>query len=239
MGPTPTWEISSERFLGGGEVLFDVIVAVVPYVPTSEMALLPHGSLTHGSTLSYDGGPDGADILRRVVARAPAHLRAGGALLLEVGGDQDRLLADDLRRFGFADPDLLFDEDGDLRGIEAVLDGWKGSGVRVVLAVGASGAVLAACGGHATTAKTTTTTRPPTTSSTAPPLTPPHTGLPQRNVARNSAPAVVVKIDNVDPARPQSGIDQADIVYEEMVEGADAPGSRLPTSASDRGRPPG
>ena len=33
------------------------------------------------------------------------------------------------------------------------------------------------------------------------------------------APAVVVKIDNVDPARPQSGIDQADIVYEEMVEG--------------------
>jgi hypothetical protein len=29
----------------------------------------------------------------------------------------------------------------------------------------------------------------------------------------------VVKIDNVDPARPQSGINQADVVYEEEVEG--------------------
>jgi hypothetical protein len=33
------------------------------------------------------------------------------------------------------------------------------------------------------------------------------------------APAVVVKIDNVDVARPQQGIGQADVVYEEMVEG--------------------
>lgn len=101
---------------------FDVIVAVVPYVPTSEMALLPRGSLTHESPLSYDGGPDGTDILRRVVVGAPMHLRTGGSLLLELGGDQDRLLDDHLRRFGFADPDLLFDEDGDLRGIEAVLN---------------------------------------------------------------------------------------------------------------------
>jgi hypothetical protein len=30
---------------------------------------------------------------------------------------------------------------------------------------------------------------------------------------------VVVKIDNVDPARPQTGLQQADIVYEELVEG--------------------
>jgi hypothetical protein len=33
------------------------------------------------------------------------------------------------------------------------------------------------------------------------------------------APAVAVKIDNVDAARPQTGINQADVVYEEMVEG--------------------
>ena len=33
------------------------------------------------------------------------------------------------------------------------------------------------------------------------------------------APAVVVKIDNVDAARPQTGLNQADVVYEEMVEG--------------------
>ncbi len=42
------------------------------------------------------------------------------------------------------------------------------------------------------------------------------TGLPGANPDR---PALVVKIDNVDPARPQAGINQADIVYEELVEG--------------------
>jgi hypothetical protein len=47
----------------------------------------------------------------------------------------------------------------------------------------------------------------------------PLTGLPQGNPAQLKAVAVVVKVDNVDPARPQTGINQADIVYEEMVEG--------------------
>ncbi len=42
------------------------------------------------------------------------------------------------------------------------------------------------------------------------------TGLPGINPDR---PALVVKIDNVDAARPQAGINQADIVYEERVEG--------------------
>ncbi len=42
------------------------------------------------------------------------------------------------------------------------------------------------------------------------------TGLPGVNPDR---PALVVKIDNVDAARPQAGINQADIVYEERVEG--------------------
>lgn len=33
-------------------------------------------------------------------------------------------------------------------------------------------------------------------------------------------PALVIKIDNVDAARPQAGINQADVVYEEIVEGS-------------------
>jgi hypothetical protein len=45
------------------------------------------------------------------------------------------------------------------------------------------------------------------------------TGLVQTHAAMLRAPAVVVKIDNVDAARPQTGINQADVVYEEMVEG--------------------
>ncbi|MBO0728239.1 MAG: DUF3048 domain-containing protein [Acidimicrobiaceae bacterium] len=70
-----------------------------------------------------------------------------------------------------------------------------------------------------TTVPPTTTTVPPTTTTTPPPPVAPLTGLLQPNAAQLRAPAVVVKIDNIDDARPQTSVNQADVVYEEMVEG--------------------
>src|SRR4051812_23348612 len=93
----------------------------------------------------------------------------------------------------------------------------------VVVALG----VLAACGGGgkkaAGTSSTTTTSQP--TTSTAPPPVFPLTGLPATDPAKLTRPALVVKIDNADgsgnnSARPQIGLNQADVVYEEMVEGS-------------------
>jgi hypothetical protein len=46
----------------------------------------------------------------------------------------------------------------------------------------------------------------------------PLTGLPVDQPEVAGRPALVVKIDNGPPARPQSGLNQADIVYEENVE---------------------
>ena len=50
-------------------------------------------------------------------------LRPGGRLLLELGGDQADLLADDLGRLGFEAVSVLADEDGDVRGIEVTWNG--------------------------------------------------------------------------------------------------------------------
>ena len=97
----------------------DVIVAVVPYVPTPELPLLQRDTFAFESTLSYDGGSDGTDILRRVLGESPRFLRRGGALLLELGGNQAEELDDDLARLGYEDVRVLSDEDGDARGIEA------------------------------------------------------------------------------------------------------------------------
>jgi len=47
----------------------------------------------------------------------------------------------------------------------------------------------------------------------------PLTGLPVADGAAGSRPSVAVKIDNAPEARPQSGLDVADVVYEEVVEG--------------------
>ena len=103
------------------EGVTDVVVAVVPYVPTAELPLLQRDTFTFEGTLSYDGGRDGTDMLRRVLAEAPAFLKRGGALLLELGGDQAQLIRPDLERAGYIDVRAMVDEDGDVRGIEATL----------------------------------------------------------------------------------------------------------------------
>ncbi|MGI8493428.1 MAG: DUF3048 domain-containing protein [Acidimicrobiales bacterium] len=89
-----------------------------------------------------------------------------------------------------------------------------------------SSSLLASCAGGRHQAATTTTSAPPTTlpatttsTTLAPPPVAPLTGLPEPNPAQQGRPAVVVKIGNTDQARPQSGVGQADIVYEELVEG--------------------
>ena len=69
-----------------------------------------------------------------------------------------------------------------------------------------------------TTAPPTTTTGAPTTTTTTAPLGPtaPLTGIEVASVPQR--PALVVKIDNHSQARPQVGINQADVVFEEIVE---------------------
>src|SRR5580693_6279857 len=42
----------------------DVIVGVVPYVPTPSLSLLPRDTFDFETTVSYDGGDEGVDILR-------------------------------------------------------------------------------------------------------------------------------------------------------------------------------
>jgi hypothetical protein len=60
--------------------------------------------------------------------------------------------------------------------------------------------------------------RPDATTTTLPPIAP-LTGLPLTDQARLARPALMIKIENAPASRPQSGLDSADIVYEEIVEG--------------------
>jgi release factor glutamine methyltransferase len=69
-----------------GEV--DLVVANAPYVPTDAIATMPRDARDHEHRVALDGGADGLDVLRRVVAGAPAWLRPGGRLVVETGRDQ-------------------------------------------------------------------------------------------------------------------------------------------------------
>ena len=90
------------------------------------------------------------------------------------------------------------------------------SGVALLAAACSSGHRKAVPTTLPTTTVAPSTTAAPTT--TLPPPVAPLTGLPS-TAAAMAKPAVVVKIDNVDQARPQTGINSADIVYEVEVEG--------------------
>ena len=77
----------------------------------------------------------------------------------------------------------------------------------------------------ARSAPTSTTATTAASTTTVGPTLAPLTGLPTTDPAVATRPALVVKVDNADDiggpgARPQLGLDQADVVYEEMVEGS-------------------
>ncbi len=81
-------------------------------------------------------------------------------------------------------------------------------------------ATTAACGGgeKASQGRATTVPPPSTTTTTVPPQAP-LTGIPQPDPVKLHRAAVTVKIDNAAAARPQAGLDAADLVYEEVTEG--------------------
>jgi Protein of unknown function (DUF3048) N-terminal domain/Protein of unknown function (DUF3048) C-terminal domain len=73
--------------------------------------------------------------------------------------------------------------------------------------------------GATTTSKARATTTAEPTTTAAPLPTAPMTGLPVADPAVLARPALAVKMDNHPDARPHVGLNQADIVYEEIVEG--------------------
>ena len=66
----------------------DLIVANLPYVSAAELAALPPDIAGYEPLTALDGGPDGLQLIRRLLTMAPAHLQPGGAALLEIGWRQ-------------------------------------------------------------------------------------------------------------------------------------------------------
>ncbi len=61
----------------------DMLVANAPYVPTAAIGLMPREARVYEPRVALDGGADGLDVLRRVIAAAPAWLAPDGHLLVE------------------------------------------------------------------------------------------------------------------------------------------------------------
>jgi release factor glutamine methyltransferase len=92
---------------------FDLLLGNPPYVPTGKLrGLQPEVSLWEPRQ-ALDGGPDGLDIIRRILREAPSVLRPGAWLLLELGGQQEAAAL--ARKAGLRDIQLKEDLAGQVR----------------------------------------------------------------------------------------------------------------------------
>ncbi len=98
----------------------DLVVAVLPYVPTDEIAYLPRDVLAFEPISALDGGADGLDVVRRAVSEVRRWLRIGGHVVLEIGGEQPDALSPILAEARFGNIGIISDADGDPRGMEGV-----------------------------------------------------------------------------------------------------------------------
>ena len=96
----------------------DLMTAVVPYVPTEELHLLPRDVLAHEPPRALDGGSGGIRVLVRAAGVANGWLGPGGSVLLELGGDQAAGMTEVLTDLDFTDIRVHTDEDGQDRAIE-------------------------------------------------------------------------------------------------------------------------
>lgn len=71
---------------------YDLIVSNPPYVGDDEMAALPP-EYSHEPEMGLRSGPEGLDVVARILAGARAHLRPGGVLVVEVGNSAEAVAA--------------------------------------------------------------------------------------------------------------------------------------------------
>lgn len=72
---------------------YDLIITNPPYVDAETMAILPP-EFRHEPEMALAGGPDGLNIVRRILLEAPRHLTPNGGLLCEIGTDREILEAE-------------------------------------------------------------------------------------------------------------------------------------------------
>jgi release factor glutamine methyltransferase len=92
-----------------------LVVSNPPYIPTAVVAGLDPVVRDHEPRLALDGGADGLDAIRRIVAGANGALAPGGLLVLEHHHDQSGAVLELLRAAGMVDVHAHPDLEGTLR----------------------------------------------------------------------------------------------------------------------------
>jgi release factor glutamine methyltransferase len=88
----------------------DLLLANAPYVPTGSIRLMPPEARLYEAQVALDGGSDGLDVLRRIVAGATRWLAPDGRLLVETSRGQAPSIVAAFERHGLAPQIVTSDE---------------------------------------------------------------------------------------------------------------------------------
>jgi len=87
----------------------DAIVSNPPYVRSGDLAGLSATVREFEPAPALDAGPDGLDVIRRLIPQARDRLKPGGWLFLEIGETQAAAVRSELQAGGFAEIEVLLD----------------------------------------------------------------------------------------------------------------------------------
>ena len=107
--------------MSGVEMKLDFLVANLPYIPSAEIPTLSR-EVQHDPVIALDGGADGLDVIRRLIAGAPPHLKPGARVFLEIGVSQSREVADLFQKEKYRD--ILIEND--YQGVERFVNATYG-----------------------------------------------------------------------------------------------------------------
>ena len=91
---------------------FDLLACNAPYVPTAEIPKLDPSVRDYEPVQALDGGADGLDIIRSVIALWKSVLKDSGIIMLEIGEGQSDEVRGLLEAAGFRDVGALQDSGG-------------------------------------------------------------------------------------------------------------------------------
>jgi release factor glutamine methyltransferase len=100
-----------------------LVVSNPPYVTSGDYETLAPDVRLFEPAGALDAGPDGLDVIRRLLPEAARALRPGGTVVLEVGYDQAQAVVDLAREAGFVLTAVHRDLSGKDRTVEATLPG--------------------------------------------------------------------------------------------------------------------
>ena len=94
---------------------FDLIVSNPPYIPSQEIRKLSRDITNFEPRKALDGGPDGLDLIKKIIYKSNILLKKSGILAIEIGFGQYRTVSKILNSYKFREFSKIYDNNNNVR----------------------------------------------------------------------------------------------------------------------------